>query len=269
MSEMDFENQLQALAKMTTYPRTPDIAGRVMPRIVPVMKPRVFSRRVAWSLTLIVVLLFSLLLIPPVRAAVIEFIQIGIVRIFPLPTELPIETATATTPQSYAPVTPTPYLESSTLLVDLSKLAGERTLSQAQSLIASEYQILLPTYPPDLGAPDHVFVQDADGAMTILVWLDPQNSEKVLLSLHIVPEGSWAIHKSEPVTIQETLVNGQRAVWAVGPYPLRYSNGNLEFARLIDGFVLIWAEGDITYRLETALPMDEAIKVAESLEPIP
>ncbi|MCC6500912.1 MAG: hypothetical protein IT313_11660 [Anaerolineales bacterium] len=269
MSEMDFENQLQALAKKTTYPRTPDIAGRVMARIIPATKPRFLSKGWAWSLTLIVVLLFSLMLIPPARAAILEFIQIGIVRIFPRPTESPIETATATTPQSYAPVIATPYLETSTLLVDLSKLAGERTLSQAQSLVASEYQILLPTYPSDLGAPDHVFVQDADGAMTILIWLDPNDLEKVLLSLHLIPEGSWAIRKAEPVTIEETLVNDKRAVWAVGPYPLRYSNGNLEFTRLIDGYVLIWAEGNVTYRLETVLPLEEAIKVAESLQPVP
>ena len=267
MSELDFENQMHSIAKKMNYPRTPDIAGRVMSRIVPVTKPRFFSRRVAWSLTLIVVLLFSLMLIPPVRAAVIEFIQIGIVRIFPRPTEPPIEIPLTATPRSLAPVTATPYLDSSTLLFNLSRLAGETTLANAQRL--ARYPISLPSYPADLGEPDHVFVQDADGAMTILVWLDPQNSEKVLLSLHIVPEGSWAIHKSEPVTIQETLVNGQRAVWAVGPYPLRYSNGDIEFTRLIDGFVLIWAEGDITYRLETAFPMDEAIGIAESLQPIP
>lgn len=277
MSEMDFENQLHAIAKQMNYPRTPDIAGRVMSRVYRVTKPRFFSRPfgsahgklLAWPLTLIVVLFFSLMLIPPARAAILEFIQIGIVRIFPRPTEPPIESPQTVTPESFAPVTTTPYVESSTLLVDLGRLAGERTLSQAQSLVAPYYSILLPAYPPDLGAPDHVFVQDADGAMTILVWLDPNDPEKVWLSLHIVPEESWAIRKAEPVTIQETLVNGQRAVWVVGPYPLRYSNGDLDFTRLIDGYVLIWTEGNITYRLETALPMEEAIKIAESLQPPP
>ncbi|MCC6299954.1 MAG: hypothetical protein IT314_11700 [Anaerolineales bacterium] len=269
MSEMDFENQLHAIAKKMTYPRTPDIAGRVMPRINPVTKPRFFSKGWAWSLTLILVFLVSLMLIPPARAAIIEFIQIGIVRIFPRPTEAPIDVPRTATPQSLAPVTATPYLETATLLVDLNQLAGERTFTQAQTLVASNYSILLPAYPPDLGEPDHVFVQDADGAMTILIWLDPNDPEKVLLSLHFIPERSWAIRKAEPITIEETLVNGQRAVWAVGPYPLRYSNGDLDFMRLINGHVLIWTDGDATYRLETALSMEEAIKVAESLEPIP
>jgi hypothetical protein len=71
-----------------------------------------------------------------------------------------------------------------------------------------------------------------------------------------------------PALVQETTVNGQRAVWAVGPYPLQFSNGDLDFVRLIDGHVLIWADGEVTYRLETNLDLEEAVKVAESLEPV-
>ena len=63
-------------------------------------------------------------------------------------------------------------------------------------------------------------------------------------------------------------VNGQRAIWTVGPYPLRLYNGDIEFTRLIKGHVLIWQEGDITYRLETDLSLEEAVKIAESLQPI-
>jgi len=69
--------------------------------------------------------------------------------------------------------------------------------------------------------------------------------------------------------IQEDEINGQQAIWAVGPYPLMMSNGRLRVERLIDGHVLIWADDDLTYRLETDLSLDEAIKIAESLEPIP
>ena len=94
------------------------------------------------------------------------------------------------------------------------------------------------------------------------------SSDLILMSLHFIPRGSWAIDKAEPAVIQETSVNGQRAIWAVGPYPLRLYNGDLQFRRLIDGHVLIWEEENITYRLETDLPLEEAIKIAESLEPI-
>ena len=263
MSELDFENQLHAIAAKMEYPRTPDITGRVSAKLRRVTKPRLFSKARAWSLVTIVILLSSLMLIPPVRAAILEFIQIGIVRIFPRPTELPL----TPTIESLAPVTATPNLVSSKLLLELDQLAGETTLANAQLQVT--YPISLPAYPAEAGEPDHVFVQDADGAMTILVWLDPQDPEKILMSLHFIPEGSWAIHKSEPVTVQETLVNGQRAAWAVGPYPLRLYDGSLEFTRFIDGHVLIWAEGRITYRLETGLPLEEAVKIAESLQPLP
>jgi hypothetical protein len=49
---------------------------------------------------------------------------------------------------------------------------------------------------------------------------------------------------------------------------VRFSNGNIDFVRMIAGHVLIWAEGDVTYRLETSLSMEEAVRVAESLEPV-
>lgn len=282
-----FENQVRSLAKGLDYPRTPDIAGSVMTRLrtfpSPTRaersaseveagrgvrgedRPHFISRRLAWSLTLILILFSSLMLIPPVRAAVIEFIQIGVVRIFqgePTPVTPPNQEF----PSTMFPVTATPAATSQPLIPLLERLAGEVSLEEAQRLVY--YPVVLPSYPEGLGAPDRVFVQDADGDMTILVWIDPQQPDEILMSLHIVPPGSWAIEKVNPAEVQETTVNGQRAIWAVGPYPLRFSNGNLDIVRMIDGHVLIWTEGDVTYRLESTLSLEEAIRVAESLEPI-
>jgi hypothetical protein len=113
--------------------------------------------------------------------------------------------------------------------------------------------------------------------MTILIWIDPQQPGEVLMSLHLIPPGSWAVEKMNPAVVQETTVNGKHAVWAVGPYPILFSNGNLDFVRLVDGHVLIWTDGitlapgasaGVTYRLETELELEEAIRVAESLEPV-
>jgi len=270
MSELErelFEKQLLTIAKGLDYPRTPDIAAAVMTRLRPSTRPRFISRRLAWSLTIILIFFSSLMLIPPARAAIIEFIQIGIVRIFPRPIEPPIDTISTATPQSIIPMTATASFPSATLIPSLSRIAGETTFADAQQKV--NYSILLPTYPPDLGQPDYVFVQNAEGEMTILVWLDPRQPDQVLMSLHFIPLGSWAIDKAEPKVIEETNVNGQRAIWATGPYPLRLYNGDLDFTRLIDGHVLIWAEGDITYRLETNLSLEEALKIAESLQPVP
>jgi hypothetical protein len=258
-----FEKQLSSIAKRLEYPPTPDIAGPVVRRLPAPAPQPFFSRRVAWSLAAILILVSSLMLIPPVRAAVIEFIQIGVVRIFRAETT-PIAPSTQEPP---IPVTATPAVTPQPLIPILEQLAGERSLEVAQQLV--EYPILIPSYPPDLGEPDRIFVQDADGNMTVLVWIDPQQPDQVLMSLHLIPPGSWAVEKMNPALVQETTVNGRSAVWAVGPYPLRFRNGNLDFVRLIDGHVLIWSDGEVTYRLETGLELEEAIKVAESLQPIP
>jgi hypothetical protein len=271
MSELQqefFEKQLQSIAKGLDYPRTPDVASSVMRQLKGKGRRgegRLVSRRLAWSLTVIVILISSLMLIPPARAAILEFIQIGIVRIFraePSPVTPPQQEF----PSTRMPITATPAVTSEPLIPILERLAGDMTLEEAQQTVS--YPILLPSYPPNLGAPDRVFVQEAEGDMTILIWIDPEEPDQILMSLHIIPPGSWAVDKMDPALIQETTVNGQRAIWAVGPYPLRFSNGNLDFVRLMDGHVLIWTNGGMTYRLETELALEEAIKIAESLEPI-
>jgi hypothetical protein len=297
MSEIQrelFEKQLLAISKGLDYPRTPDIAGAVTARLRASLGGRggrgkglprftLRARRLAWSLMIILILFSSLMLIPPARAAVIEFIQIGVVRIFRAePT--PLAPPNRENPSTMIPVTATPIPTSQPLIPILEKLAGEMTLAEAQKVV--NYPILLPSYPPNLGGPDRVFVQDVDGNMVVLVWIDPQQPDQVLMSLHFIPTGSWAIDKEKPTSVQETTVNGQRAVWAVGPYPVRYSNGDYDFIRLINGHVLIWADNKtlapgahlprtqvpgsagVTYRLETNLSLEEAIKIAESLEPI-
>jgi hypothetical protein len=274
MNEIDFETRLISLTKGMEYPRTPDIAGSVRTRLrafpSPIgrgargeVRPRFISRKLAWSLTIILVLLSSLLLIPPVRAAIIEFIQIGVVRIFPRTVEPTAQAIATATPESLAPMTATSSAPTSALLRQLNQIAGKTTLADAQA--RAGFDILLPTYPRDLRQPDYVFLQDVNGNMAVLVWLDPQNPDKVLMSLHFVPAQSWIIMKYEPKVIQETKVNGQRAIWTEGPYPLLLRNGDVNSQRLVTGHVLIWTEGDLTYRLETDQPLEEAVKIAESL----
>ncbi|NJC95741.1 MAG: hypothetical protein FIB03_05275 [Anaerolineae bacterium] len=267
MTDMEFEKQIRILANGMEYPRTPNIAGDVTRRLRSSIRPRFISRKLAWSLTIILVLFSSLMLIPPARAAILEFIQIGIVRIFPQPATPTIEAVTTATPQSIPTPASAPGSDSQLLFPFLDNIAGETKLANAQ--LAAPYPILLPTYPPELGQPNHVYIQDANGVMTILVWVDPQQPELVTMSLHFIPTNSWAINKMGPVVIRETQVSGQRAIWAVGPYPMAMRDGNIEITRLIDGHVLIWADGNITYRLETGLSLEEAVKVAESLRPIP
>jgi hypothetical protein len=278
MSDMDFETQLRSIASGMEYPPTPGIAASVAVRLHPA-RPRLAYRILSRSLILALVFLVSLMVIPSVRAAVLEFIQIGVVQVFrsepaPVPplTQIPLTlvpvTATPVTtlpaPGSL-PATRAPTVAS--MLPLLEQMAGETTLSGARQ--QADYPILLPSYPTDLGKPDRVFVVDANGPMTILVWMAPQDPDQVKMSLHFIPEGSWVVDKFAPQAIDETSVNGRSAIWAVGPYPILFRNGDMEISQLVNGHVLIWENGRVTYRLESNLSMDEAVKIAESLEPIP
>jgi hypothetical protein len=186
------------------------------------------------------------MLVPPARAAILDFIQIGVDRILRV---------TPTLPALATPV--------ATNLPSQLDLAGETNLIEARSRLG--FPILLPAYPKDLGAPDHVYLQDTGSPMLVLVWLDREQPKHVRLSLDAIPPDNWGLLKSDPQMVEDVSVNGQPAVWAEGPYMLQINNKEFVMKRLIEGHVLIWAQGEITYRLETQASLAEAIKIAESL----
>lgn len=250
-----FETRVKELAGEFSYPTTPPVARKVMARI---HTPSHTSRKLAWALTILLLAFFSLMAVPTVRAAVIEFVKIGVVYIFPSNETSPTQTPDPQTTPSIAPTSLIPFLES---------IGEETTLAEARRIV--DYPIAVPTYPTDLGNPDRVFLQDAGEAMVILIWNDEKNEGQVRMSLHIIPLGSWMLKKASPEVIEITSVNGQQAVWTTGPYPLIMQNRDIQFTRLIEGHVLIWTEGDLTYRLETDLSLEEAIRVAESLQAPP
>ena len=266
------EKSLKSAGMGLRYPPTPAIASAVMPRLRARTRQRVFPVRLTWALVTLIILLSALMLVPPARAAILDFIQIGVVRIFrgPNPPSAPAPTAGANSPILQAPLTATPAATMPAATATQSSLpdfAGETTLADAQTSI--KFRILLPSYPADLGMPDHVYLQNPGDSMLILVWLDQAQGGRVRMSLQEIAPGSWAIGKFNPPVLEEVLVNGKQAAWTEGPYMVEMKNGNYEDRRLIIGHVLIWEQGHITYRLETDLPVDEAIKVAESLKPAP
>lgn len=261
-----WEARLQQLARRFPYPPTPDVTSTVRAQLAEGsrQKPGLPPRRLAWAALLVLLILAGLLAVPQVRAALIEYLQIGAVRIFLVePTQTPTPTPAAASLEE-RPLTPTPR-PSPTPLPSLLDLAGATTLAQAQAQV--DFPIRLPAYPANLGEPDWVFLQDFGGPVVVLVWLDEAQPGRVRLSLHQLGPGTFA-EKGNPGRIEETNVNGQRAIWAEGPYVLQFRRGSrvdYDLRRLVEGRVLIWVEGEITYRLETDLSLQEAVRVAESL----
>lgn len=272
MSDQSFEtwqDNLRESLQAFTYPPTPDIAGTLARRVGKAhLKER--ARRLAWAAALAIILVLAALMsVPPVRAAILEFLQIGAIRIFlvsPSPTPTP-DSSTSIKPPASTPL-PTLHLTPiPTDIVSLLDLAGETTMDEAVQ--RAGFDLHIPTYPDDLRMPQHVFLQDMDGAVVAFVWIEPAQSEEVRLSLFQIGPGSWAGEKGIPQVVEATRVNGQSALWTQGPYPLVLRNGSLEFRRLVNGNVLIWSADGITYRLEGIFTIDEAVKIAESLAPIP
>lgn len=194
-------------------------------------------------------LLIALLAVPQVRAGLIEFIQIGAIRINLIqPTALP---------------TPMP-------LASILDLAGETTLVEAQA--EAGFTLLLPA---GFGQPQHVFYQELGAPVVVLVWLNDDGS--VRLSLHEIGPGSWtvpplgkgfdkaALGKFGYELLQITDVNDTFGLWVEGERQLITSDGEVKSVRLVDSPALIWELFGVTYRLEGDFTLEEMVAIAESL----
>jgi hypothetical protein len=234
-------------------------AGRHFPYPAPARRAPAARRRLAWALAALAVLGLASLAVPQVRAGLVEFLQVGVVRVF-----LVTPTPTAPAPTALVTAAPAPTPEP-TLLPSLLNLAGHTTLAAARQAVA--FPLRLPAYPADLGPPDDVFLQDLDGSAVVLVWRDPARPDRVRLSLHYLTSPAIGLKgvKEPPAALEITSVNGREALWTSGGYIIQIKSGEWDFRRLIEGHVLIWTEGDLTLRLETDLPLEEAVRVAESL----
>jgi hypothetical protein len=241
--------RLRAEASAFPYPPTPDLAARTR---VPTRSQARGRQRLLRIAMVAALVLAALLAVPEVRAAALRIIQIGAVRVRIQPGPAPTALAPAT-PQ------PTPDLG----------LVGAIPVEEAATRVS--FPVRLPAYPPELGAPDLAFLQDLDGDALVFVWLDPANPSQPLMSLHALTSGALVqktLFGPETELLDEAEVNGARALWVRGPHFLeggRGADGGFELRRIVPGNTLIWTAGELTYRLETAMPLEEALRVAESL----
>jgi hypothetical protein len=214
----------------------------LLPQVAPRLAPR--PRAIAATILLIIALLSALLAVPQARAAIASLLHIGSVTIVP----------------------GKPGADQSTPLPSVLDLAGKTTLAGARQQMP--FPIRLPTYPADLGQPQYVFAQDLNGSAVVLVWVDPQHPDRARMALNELSSDAY-VYKLAPQAIQETQVHGQRALWTTGPYLLQIgslSDQRNALRRLVTAsHTLIWTEGSITYRLESGVTLEEAVRIAESL----
>ena len=203
----DFEAQIQKLARAVHYPATPDLTTRAgLGRIIyqTAHKLRLQSM-VRYAIAILVLLAAFAMLVPSVRAAVLDFLQIGGLRIH-LQTPTP-DLGSQILPGGPAPAGANPTLPS---LFSTFNLAGETSLEQI--IDAWGAPILLPGDSSTLGLPERVFLQRRNGTIAILLWTDPAGRGQLQASLIVMQPGAF-LSKDPPELVRPCA--GSRTRWAV------------------------------------------------------
>jgi hypothetical protein len=234
----DWETRVQNLAKALPYPPTPDIAASLRKR------RRVSLLRLAQVAVTVLIVLAALLAVPDIRAGVIAFFRIGAVS---------VQVTTATPPATFRADRDLP--------VSVLSFPGETTLDDARQNFPYPLDL-----PAALDAPDRVYLIKAVQPIVVLAWLEPNGGVDV--SLHLLPRGTSALKMYEG-ELEETQVNGARALWLPNPhiYMIETSRNHSERRDVLTQ-ALVWeADNGITYRLETDRPLEAALRIAESVPP--
>lgn len=267
LHEGDPDALIRHLARLRTdlvFPKTPDIASTLALNDMPGSPgpSRIMARRVSpWSWTaltaaavMIGILAFA---IPGTRSTLASWIGYPGIR---------IEVGTD------EPVTPAPPTSiGGTLLLG-------RQVSIREAAAAARFDIVAPTGDRITGTPETYLLQRDDAVMASLLYPASEvlpeigRSRVGLLLMQIdSPESTALITKrsmneQSPVSVQ---VNGAQGWWIEGGIlsvePV-YESGAFERS---SGNVLIWEQGGVTYRMESALTMPDALALAESLQPLP
>lgn len=246
----NLESQLAALGSRLEWPPTPDLQSEVVATLsAPTPLPRPDHRRRWLAAAALALLLVGALLAgsSSIRDSVAEFLGIEGLRIEFGETE--------TTPVSM------PNLGTPTTQQDLAR-----------------WLPFTPMQPAALGDPDAVYLRILDNGDTlgIMAWQPDQSLPRTaetdlgaLLLQFAPPEDTGMMLKTVGLstgTVADTFVDGNRAFWVEGASELTIFDGQSAETRPT-GNVLIWQQDGIGFRLESALTMDEAIAIAESLVP--
>jgi hypothetical protein len=150
------------------------------------------------------------------------------------------------------------------------------SLSQARQQVG--FKVLLPTVP-ELGSPDEVHVQPLYISEQVFVVYKaraglpaaPQTGVALLISeFRAQPDEGFYKKVSVGVGNVEFLrVNGEPGYWIQGAHEVSYLDENgipIQDTTRLAGNVLLWQRGDLTLRIESALGLQDVLRIARSFE---
>ena len=263
-SDGELADALADLGSRIDYPPTPDLVVGVGTRLrarpaAPVASWRPWKRPLLVAAAILLIL--GLGLLPPVRTVLADRLGVRGIPIGYLPwTAAPIPTAAPSTP-----------------LGDRLGLGKRLTLEEARSRVA--FHVLTPTIE-GLASPDEVYLADppTGGEVSLVYRARPalpgarETGVGMLLSEFrgdLAPDMIAAKGLGPNTRLEEVTVNGGRGFWIEGEshyFFYRDPSGDLRDERVrLAANALLWEQGNLTLRLESALPKEAAMRIAASL----
>lgn len=238
------EQMLQRVATEVAYPATPALHSAVLTAIAVAPQQRVERRRAPWSLpalaalaATVVIGVVAMLAIPSSRSAVADFFGIEGSEIEIVPT-----------------VPPAPPAE-------IDQNAVPSNLDDAARIAGFEAAL------PDGEEPNAVYTVDYGESTGVVLRYDD-------FDLWQVDGGTFDGNFGKAVpnvgTVLDLTIKDSPARWISGaPHFVEYTDANgapsQQSSRQVDRSTLIWRTDGALYRLETDLPLEEAVAIAETL----
>jgi hypothetical protein len=244
----ELELQLHALRDEVAWPPTPDLAAVVQERVAREPRP---ARRRSWlhgrlvpavaALVIVIVALAAVFAASSsVRATVRDWLGIGSVRI--------------TRVQTLPDLSPARELQ----------LGRRATVAQANAYLGSPIATV-----HALGAPDAIYLGDTVPARVSVVYgaragLPPGTAGVGALLDQIQGDATVFIEKfvAGGVPITPVRVNGERGYFIGGSHTVNLPD---ELRPRVAGNTVVWLHDAVTYRLETKLGREAAVRLAQSV----
>lgn len=236
-------------AQAFQYPPTPDIALQVRRRITkPARQP---MPRLAWAVAVLVLIAGFIFVVPQSRAALVELIKTGAVTLLINDSQSPIAEIRD-------------FTQLSPLEEALFSNSQEITLQEAQGRASFNLAIL-----SELDSADAVYYQDVNGLydqVVVMIWRDEAAPNGVQTLFYQMNAPYYGIKQAARDSVRSVWIDGREAFWIEGAHT--FTLDGEQDPNLVPRNVLVWTKGDITYRLESDLTFEQAVQMAESLEPL-